>query len=529
MPKPSRYTPNSPPPPKINTSKEVSIILSSILNEKNVPWPKVKNILQKSKCNIVDSLRRQALKRACLDPSVCSTTLKLLLKNGKPEITHCQRLKYAMMAVRCRNMRALETIIYDDVSVLYYSSTSISGFLSSDMRNGAEEFESNNTHINVCGGFEGDGSTLLHRACEKHGWNEQVAFILKETLENRNDDESTHEGMFQEMDLDGNDESIEVIEMPLKLSMQAGAELKQIVHHIRDEYPFHLERHLGPLMEIVAEYCYDMGVFRELLEYYPHMLNARDFYHPVKKTSPLHYACYFQNDEMIQILLEEYRKREGRKNLLQKRLLARDNEGMTPLGHLVLNVGDRDDGNAWTCIDLCIDFFERKRLQLLHIVLDQFWEEIVRKPNCMKIIKQIVVRLRVDLCDLDDKGRTVLSLLIANMVSTTGNNAISKGQDMPMQVLSYFLSLALNNERDFGVNPAFMLDNTGRLPLHLACKQNLSWEKGLKYLVQANASALNANDPITDLPPFALAAEGSDRDLDTVYLLLRHNPSQLRL
>ena len=518
MSKSSRYTPKSLPPPKLPTSKEVSTILSNLLNQKNLQWPKVKNILQKFNGNIVDSLRRQALKRACLDPCVCPTTLKLLLKKGKSEITHCQRVKYVMTAVRCRNTCALQTIIYDDVSVLYYSSTFISGFSSSDIRNGAE-------HINICGGNEGDGSTLLHRVCEKYGWNEEVAFILKETLENRNDEEHNHEGMFQETDLYGNDECIEVIEMPLKLSMQAGAELKEIVYHIRDEYPFYLERKLGPLMEIVAEYCCDMGVFRELLEYYPHMLNARNYHHPVNRTGPLHYACYFQNDQMIQILLEEYRKREGRKMLLQKRLLARDNGGMTPLGHLVLNVGDRDDGNAWTCINLCIDFFERKQLQLLHLVLSQFWEEILRKPNCMKIIRQIVDRLRVDLCDVDDKGRTALSLLVEKMVSSSCNSDISKCQDLPAKILSYFLSLAVNNERDFGVNPVFVTDGAGRLPLHFACEQKLGWEKGLKYLVQANVSALNTNDPITDLPPFALAAVGSDRDLDSVYLLLRQNPS----
>jgi hypothetical protein len=81
------------------------------------------------------------------------------------------------------------------------------------------------------------------------------------------------------------------------------------------------------------------------------------------------------------------------------------------------NLGNRDDGNAWGCVTICIHFFET--MHLLHMVLDRMWGQITEKRNCVRIVSQIMGRLHVDLSTLDEDGRTVLSILVVKMASDT--------------------------------------------------------------------------------------------------------------
>ena len=471
---------------RTNRSKskaEISKTLSSLLNQKHISWHKVKIILKHNSNGILDSLRRQALTRACLDPFVCQICLKLLLQ--KTDLTVSQRIKYAIVAVRCHNLPALETIVYDDVSVLYHTIPYVD-------RDG-DGIDSS--------GRDG-GSTLLHRVCDAHGWNEEVIFVLKETLENSQDGEYPHEGMFEGGKVGGKN-----FETPLVLAIQAGADLGEIVDHLRREYPFYFEQKSGRLPVIIAEYCYDMTLFCELMDLYPCILNSL---HP-NGSSPLHFACYYQNEDMIQTLLDKYQKLEGRKVLLQKRLLTLNEEDMSPLGYLVLNVGDRDDGNAWRCINFVIEA-EYVYFPLFHLVCYHMLDAIAKKPNCMKIIRQIVTRLQVDLCHVDEVGRTVLSILIVKMASCED----IKTRLFAMQILDYILEGSMNT--------ASIKDGSGRLPLHVACEHGISWNKGLEKLVKANVTALDTYDPVTCLAPFALLAATGEQ-LDSVYRLLRQHPN----
>ena len=442
--------------------------LSTLLNEKNIQWPQIKAIISKNSTTL-ESLRRQALKRAMLDKNICKSTLQLLLRRTDVDLD--QRVRYTIAAVRCGNMTAVQTLIYDDIDVLYWRDIS--------------------------------NKTLLHFICEKHGWNKEVAFILKETLENRDFDNHRHEGLF---------EKNEDMEMPLHLALQAGCDLDEVISHIKDEYPVYLEDHVGLIMEVIAEYCDDMIVLQDLILHLPKLLEIT-----LNGSSPLHFACLYQNQHMIRVLLEEYKRREGRKLLFQNRLLALNNESMSPLAYLVLSVGDRDNGNAWRCIDLCIDFFETQ-IPLLHLLFDGMLEQAFERNNCIRLVREIVAHLDLSTFVLDESGRSLLSILIPQMVMLPLKD--KKRQAVMKDILSYLLENTID-----GINLAKIRDGQKRLPLHVSCEEALPWNSGLDCIVTANVDALDEDDPVTKLAPFALSAINTSCDLNATYLLLRTNPN----
>ena len=65
----------------------------------------------------------------------------------------------------------------------------------------------------------------------------------------------------------------------------------------------------------------------------------------------------------------------------------------------------------------------------------------------------------------------------------------------------------------------------GRLPIHVAAESGLAWDDGMKTIVEANLSAIETVDEVTNLLPFGLAAAGRDKDLQSIYELLRHFPN----
>lgn len=173
-----------------------------------------------------------------------------------------------------------------------------------------------------------------------------------------------------------------------------------------------------------------------------------------------------------------------------------------------------------------------------------------KKKRIMSILKQIIVRLRIDLCCIDDDGRTVLSILIVKMSSCCINDTTSKNKkynkkkkkthdELLINILSFILSY--NNDDDDDVDGigrkdcdnlpsavAAKREASGRLPLNIACEHSLPWDKGLGRIVQSYMPALDSHDPITRLLPFAHFAVGEMCDLDTIYELLRHHPDSIK-
>lgn len=74
---------------------------------------------------------------------------------------------------------------------------------------------------------------------------------------------------------------------------------------------------------------------------------------------------------------------------------------------------------------------------------------------------------------------------------------------------------------------ACLPDSCGRLPLHLALESDKKWNQGVCQLVEVHPEGLAHLDTTTQLYPFMLAAQGERSDLNTVYEVLRFNPSVL--
>lgn len=441
----------------MTTPQSANKKISEILEERIIRWNKIKQIVALH--STLDSVRRQALKKACLDVDVCISTLKLLLK--KTDVDLIQRVNLIQAAVRCKNILAVETFVYDDVSVLYF-----------EIGNGRR-------------------NTLLHIVCEKHGWTREVAFILKETLENRNQDDYRHEGMFH---------NNYKMHTPFKLALEAGAELEEVIQHLQEEFPSYFESNLQLLPEIIAEYSLDVSVLEKLIEKYSKILKTRS-----DNSTPLHYACYYQNEGMIHLLLAHYLKQGNRQKRLLSRLLTLNSENETPLRHLVLGLGSSDCDNSFSCLMVVMMFVEN--LHILHIIVEKMWDILAEESACLRTVTRVVQRLNVNLSGVDHHGKTVMSHLITKMVSSQS--------EQTLEVMDYILQNS---------NVAYVRDGRKKLPLHIACESGLRWDYGLRTIVNANMIALEELDQKAKILPFVLAATTSSHHLDEVYNLLRCNP-----
>jgi hypothetical protein len=521
---------------KANTKKLAALLQG---NPKTMSWNAIKNILltyHPNKENIpsLDSLLRQALNRACVDRSGRST-LQLILQKLK-DLSLPERVRFASTAVRCTNMAALKAIIVDDPYVLFYCSNG----------DGDGDDDDDSTAMG-----SGGGTTLLHLVCERHGWNNEIKFILTEILEKNNqsgDDSNNHnhEGLFHE---------IEDSQMPLTLSMQAGSDLTEIVDYLRGQHPAYLKANLNCVSRIIAEYSLNMQLLSDLIRWYDCALLVS--LHPRDGSSPLNFACYYQNEDMIHCLLHNYFDyyRYGEEELatynclvqVQNRLLALNDEGMSPLGHLLLNLGDADAENAWRCVESCVRFFtdereseyladevrfsrpqQRFEFPILHLFFSHLWDQVLAKNNCMEILDQIVHRLGIDVCGVDEEtGNTVLSIVIGRAATHCATNDTKKIRELSLHIIDYFMDPAAIPSNPADSRPATTRDGSGRLPLHLACEDSLSWKRGLSCIVNANMPALESVDPITGLPPFAHCAVGANSDLESIYELLKLHPGSM--
>ena len=70
-------------------------------------------------------------------------------------------------------------------------------------------------------------------------------------------------------------------------------------------------------------------------------------------------------------------------------------------------------------------------------------------------------------------------------------------------------------------------DENNRITVHVALESGMKWSMKLAVMIGASASQLKDVDPLSKLPPFALAA--SNCDLKTIYTLLQKNPGHVEL
>jgi hypothetical protein len=446
----------------MSSREEVNKTFSKLLQAKTIEWEKVKSLLTLNPTWTIESIRRQALKKACLDTSVSQSVLELLLKQTPIDLE--QRMKLLLSAVRCQNLCWIRAVIYNNVSVLYTEAV------------------------------KGRRHTLLHLVCEKHGWDDQVKFILKETLENRDSKGHCHEGMFE---LNSKRQS------PLDLALEAGCDLQSVILHLQEEFPMYFEQNIRFLPEIIAKHCNAMTLLEDLIQSHPTIVKASQ-----ENVTPLHHACYYQNHHMIYTLLHYYSNRGERRKKLIKRLMVPNRIAKeTPFGYLVPALGRMDSSNAFDCIRIimqCIDKFH-----VLHLIVEKhcYWDVLAKDGTCLSTLERSASNLDVCFAAVDDHGKTVMSLLLAKIGLSPSKQALD--------VLNYIL---------FEQDGAIYRDGKGRLPLHMACERGMRWSGGVKQVVDANIFALEEVDNKIGLLPFALAATSRACDLNTVYQLLRYNP-----
>ena len=509
-------------------SRENIIKLLTMMNGEGIDWDVARSIVIKYDPTTkgdpnIDEILRLTLGQACLVKSSLSY-LELVLQKIK-RLSLKDRVFYAFAASQRATLAHLKALVNDDPSVLFFD--------------------------------PGESMPLLHRICASHtGWNNQVQFLLKAILENRNQDggesERNHKGLFEEAG--------EEKKTLLDLLIESGSDLVEIIEYLRDEHPDYLKANLIHVANAIAEYLSNMTILLDCITLSEDALLFSS--HPKEGSSVLGLACHYQNDRMVHALCHQYFQ-HYRFNLthtysmheclihLQNHFIAPNNKGISPLGDILLSVSSPDADFAWACIDAIVRFFGlfneytdgperirgRFRFHVLHLFLLHTWDKILEKKDCIKIFDRVIDRFEINLCSVEEEtGKTLLSIAIEKMAGNiTTDDAIEKTaadntasdtkskHEVSMEILDYFI----NPTAAAAPNPPATIRNgCGRLPLHLACEHSLAWN-GLETIVNANMPAMESVDPITGLPPFAHCAVGERGDLDSIYELLRLHPDSI--
>jgi hypothetical protein len=438
--------------------------LSKILNHTPVRWSEVKEIVKTHK--VLNSLHFQALKKASLDVYAPLECTKLLLVKS---VLDEKKLKQIfLLAASCNNINALSIIINYCPSTLFLA--------------------------------DQENETMLHLLCRRHGWNETIEFVLKEIMKYIQGFCTYHAGLFERNFYD---------ETPLQLACQADCNLRQIMYHIESDYPIYFQKNLISFFECIAEILDDADTIQKFVDDHEHAIELING--DGNGNTPLYYACYYHNSVMIQVLLKKYAtKGPIAAAIIEKSLcLEKQYTRMTPLGLLLRGLEDRDDKNAWECIEICMDFFND--LPILRIAIDQLWDSYEFHRKGVQILKRLTNILGLEVNRLDHKGNSILHTLILKITETTTQRLESRGH-----ILEYFLGVE-------GV--AYQKDKQLRLPLHIACEKGLPLEY-LLMIINAYPAALEEIDKPSGLLPFMLAAANHNScKLDVIYDLIRNYPS----
>ena len=220
---------------------------------------------------------------------------------------------------------------------------------------------------------------------------------------------------------------------------------------------------------------------------------------------PIHWACREQNSEMIAYLLGEGSSRIEFEYEYGG-LFAPDDQGLTPLQSLLVAFSEPGDGvlHASYCILACTRLIQD--LPLIHFALDKLDLDV-------GIIEEMMEKFdQYPMCTWR-QGKTSLFYALDVFAKNPQDEDSST-------LLDIFVSRDSNYRQC-----AYIEDDEGRLPLHYALGLDLRWEPCIKKLVDASFLSLADHDGKTGLLPFMLSALGPSSDLDTIFKLLRSDPT----
>jgi len=136
------------------------------------------------------------------------------------------------------------------------------------------------------------------------------------------------------------------------------------------------------------------------------------------------------------------------------------------------------------------------------------------------------------LFDKDDDGKTNCQLAFEKLGKDEALGVIQEcipvGANYP--ILHHVIKNAPELRNDFArryTSAIFLRDENGRLFHHVALSSGTNLQNDPMIILQMTDDKVNEKDPVTDLYPFMNAASANVPDLETIYYLLRRNPSVL--
>lgn len=241
------------------------------------------------------------------------------------------------------------------------------------------------------------------------------------------------------------------------------------------------------------------------------------------RDAPIHIACRYRVDaSVLRVLLDQQ----------PELALQHTRWGKTPLSILEEFDTDDDDGSFWERAKVILTAVARHREGLdnqqsqYHVLHAAVY--IGRLSRCCpkKVLSYILQNHPSAARDRDTLGYVPLHLAIA----TRSHEGSNRDQKMTMFLIQSLI--------DACPEAAQIQDDHGQYPLHRALGMLDCDPSIIANLIHAAPNVLLLLDPTTRLPPFLLAAattettaeeQSRELNLNTIYLLLRSNPTALLL
>jgi len=301
----------------------------------------------------------------------------------------------------------------------------------------------------------------------------------------------------------------------------------------------------------------NVAAAKVVIQRFPDSLRRKDH---IKGQLPLHIACEESNNtrqsELVEILLSEGLNNDVGGKYGAGGLFEKDYKGTSPLMqviHMMNNPFTWDAELIETCVktafqsskevfpeltgststaaaiggEFAVTFSVDENELLKEDIEFHFpiLHEAMRisSPDAFYRIIDIVKGHDHDLEGRDRRGRTALIKAIYLDAEESHSNRKNqyKRKTSTKEIISMIIGAVTSD-------CAKVRDGAGRLPINIATELGLTWDEGVGDIVFANKSGLEERHCVTGLYPFMTAAVGPNRDLTTIYKLLRERPKLAR-
>lgn len=299
----------------------------------------------------------------------------------------------------------------------------------------------------------------------------------------------------------------------------------------------------------------NIAAVRVIIERFPEALGMKD---AIKGQLPLHVACEEDIHSIYQWELIELLLRQGViRNVCGEAgaggLFERDNKGKTPLMQIIHTMNNpftwdamhfencvkigyesackslllyqlptlvafqtEDDANSDIEHDIDDDYVDHGQFHfpILHEAMQ------ISSPEAFYRIIEVVKKYDTHLAGKDRRGRTALIKAIYLDHEESENRKRYKRKTSTGDVITMLLSAVTSD-------CAKIRDGAGRLPIHIATEMGLRWDEGVGLIAFSNDEGLEEKHCVTGIYPFMMAASGTNKDLNTIFRILRQKPEVL--